>query len=80
MYLEDLTGVVHQKHYQVLALAPCEFMTLDDGFLKSAADQGPVVNLKGHTAKRNTTQSITILDSALKIKPDMLPRKRAQQG
>lgn len=57
-------------------------MTLDDGFLKSAADQGPVVNLKGHTAQRTTTLSMTQpnIDSALKIKPDMLACKRAQKG
>lgn len=57
-------------------------MTLDDSFLKSAADQGPVVNLKGHTARRNTTLSMAQpnIDLALKIEPDMLGCKHAQKG
>lgn len=82
MYLENLTGVVHEKHQQLLALTSRQFMTLDDSFMKSAADQCPVVNLKVQTAGRNSTLSRAQanVDSAVKIKPDMLGCKCAQKG
>lgn len=49
MYLEELIAIVHEKQQQVFALASSQFMILDNYSLKSAADQGPVVNLKGNT-------------------------------
>ena len=49
VYLEEVSVIVHEKQHQGLTLGLSQFMILDNCPLKSATDQGPVINLKGKT-------------------------------
>lgn len=48
MYLEELSAIVHEKQNHVFTLGSSEFIILNNRPLKSAADQGPVINLEAN--------------------------------
>ena len=52
VYLDELSAIVHEEQHQGFALVSSQFKIQDDCSLKSAAHQGPVIDLKGNISQR----------------------------
>ena len=48
VHLEELSVTVHEKQNQGFTLGSSQFVILDNCSLKSAADQGLIISLKGN--------------------------------